>query len=582
MRDVGTGCPCVGKLGRVELRRGQSGGCGQSYRPRDRLARKGGLEEARTLACEGVRGTHGAMYLQVVGVAVPAGRVVAHEDVSVLLIADGGDPAADGEAACVGQSIGVLRVQARVGVVKHHCPMHPEGVGGIGELGTANGSEIGGELRAREPSCAIGGDHEDDAVTLVDSPCHRAGGEQRFIIWVRVHEDEGACRHGHHCGVRSRRVRIAHVSDCYAPRTGGIESQVAALATQQRAAGLDVRVITASPGADDARSGLDHVDGLPVQRVTARIPFDLPIHPRTRREVGAALDADSVDVVHVHAGVISPFAWGAVRAARDRGLPVLVTVHSVWGPLASPVFAVSDALSHWSSWGVTLSAVSDLAAERVHRAVPHGGDVLVVPNGIDPERWKVPERAVNPLTLHVVSVMRLAPRKRSMPLVRILHEARTSLAGSVDLRATIVGDGPVRVRAERLSGRLDMTDALTFTGRLDREGVLSVLGAGDVYVQPSIKESFGLAALEARTAGLPVVVRSQSGSTQFIRDGVEGAVAVDDAGMAAALIHLGRDADARARIAARNRDTAPAEAWPRVLAAVDDAYAQAMTRIQHR
>jgi len=377
-------------------------------------------------------------------------------------------------------------------------------------------------------------------------------------------------------------VRIAHVSDCYAPRTGGIESQVAALATQQRAAGLDVRVITASPGAGHRRSGLDHVDGLPVQRVAARIPFDLPIHPRTRREVGAVLDADPVDVVHVHAGVISPFAWGAVRAARERGLPVLVTVHSVWGPLASPAFGVSDALAHWSSWGVTLSAVSDLAAERVHRAVPQGGDVLVVPNGIDPEHWRVPEHAVDPRTLHVVTVMRLAPRKRTLPLVRILHEARSSLAGSVDLRATIVGDGPVRARAERVSSRLDMADALTFTGRLDRAGVLSVLGAGDIYVQPSVRESFGLAALEARTAGLPVVVRSQSGSTQFIRDGVEGAVAVDDDGMAAAVIRLGRDSDARARIAAHNRENAPAEAWPRVLVAVDDAYAQAMARIQHR
>ena len=46
-----------------------------------------------------------------------------------------------------------------------------------------------------------------------------------------------------------RRVRIAHVTDCYPPRSGGIESQVADLAAQQAAAGDDVHVLTATPAA---------------------------------------------------------------------------------------------------------------------------------------------------------------------------------------------------------------------------------------------------------------------------------------------------------------------------------------------
>lgn len=373
-------------------------------------------------------------------------------------------------------------------------------------------------------------------------------------------------------------MRIAHISDCYAPRTGGIESQVAALAGRQLEAGQDVRVITATAAAGVERAGLSMVDGVSVHRVAAQVPFDLPIHPRTRREVGRVLDADPVDVVHVHAGVISPFAWGALRAARERGLPALVTVHSVWGPAAVPAFGLSDALTKWSSWGVTLSAVSDLAAARVHRAVPRAGEVLVVPNGIDPAQWSLPEATAEPGRLRVVTVMRLAPRKRTLPLVRILHRARSALADRVDLTATIVGDGPVRERAERLASRLGLADALTFTGRLDRAGVLAALAASDVYVQPSVKESFGLAALEARTAGLPVIVRSQSGSTQFIRDGVEGAVVEDDAAMAASLMELGLDPEVRLQMARHNRQTAPAEAWPSVLSMVDSAYAAARAR----
>lgn len=373
-------------------------------------------------------------------------------------------------------------------------------------------------------------------------------------------------------------MRIAHVSDCFAPRTGGIESQVKALATRQIAGGRDVRVITATPGHDGVRSGRDVVAGVPVHRVAANLPFELPVHPRTRREVGRVLDADPVDVVHVHAGVISPFAWGAVRAARDRNLPVLVTVHSVWGPLARPAFGVSDALARWSSWGVTLSAVSDLAADHVRRSVPRSGPVLVVPNGIDPAEWTVAPGPSSPDTLRIVTVMRLAPRKRTLPLVQMIDVARQRLAGEVDVTATIVGDGPMLQRARREAASRGAGDAIRFTGRLDRAGILDVFAASDVYVQPSVKESFGLAALEARTAGLPVIARSQSGTTQFIHDGVEGLVVDDDPGMVGALVQLGRDRVLLDRIADHNEVVPPAETWSRVLATVDAAYATAGAR----
>ena len=235
-------------------------------------------------------------------------------------------------------------------------------------------------------------------------------GEEGLVVRMRVDEDQSA-RHG---GIVSygRVVRIMHVSDCYAPRTGGIETQVQALAARQAAAGDEVRVVTATPGHGLVWSGEDRVDGIPVHRVVARMPFELPVHPRTAREVGILLDGHQVDIVHVHAGVVSPFAWGAVRAAARRRLPVLVTVHSVWGPLAGPGFTLSDAVGKWTGWGVTLSAVSSLAASRIRDAVPKAGEVLVVPNGIDPGQWRVTHQPGAAEELRIASVMRMAPRKR--------------------------------------------------------------------------------------------------------------------------------------------------------------------------
>lgn len=370
-------------------------------------------------------------------------------------------------------------------------------------------------------------------------------------------------------------MRIAHVSDCYSPRTGGIETQVAGLAARQCLAGDEPTVITATPGRGPVFAGDEVVDGILVHRVAARIPFDLPIHPRTGHEVGQLLDRHQIDVVHVHAGVVSPFAWSAIRAARRRGIPTLVTVHSVWGPVAGPGFSASDALLRWTRWGATISAVSQVAANRIAAAVPRAGAIMVVPNGIDPAEWAISPSPSDQGGLRVVSVLRMAPRKRTLPLVRIIEDAARQLEGQTTVSAILVGDGPERSRAEKYVRDHGLESTITFAGQLDREGIKGVFSRSNVYLQPSVKESFGLAALEARTAGLPVVARAQTGTTEFIREGEEGLLAGDDAGLASALARLGRDRDLLTRIAATNRGTAPAQAWPAVIETVSGAYRRA-------
>ncbi|MSZ58062.1 MAG: glycosyltransferase [Actinobacteria bacterium] len=399
---------------------------------------------------------------------------------------------------------------------------------------------------------------------------------------MRVDEDNRARPGGgaeHPVIVSYRRpVRIAHVTDCYLPRTGGIETQVRALAMQQRSSGDDVRIITATGGRDGVFSGDDIVDGLTVHRVAARLPFDLPIHPRTRREVAQILKAHPVDVVHIHAGVVSPFAWGALRAAHEVGLPVLVTVHSVWGPLARPGFRASRAVVRWDAWGAQLSAVSDVAAAEIARALPGAGEVLVLPNAIDPADWSTYRVEGEPEELRISTVMRLAPRKRIIPFLKIIDQAQRALQGTPRLRVAVIGDGPERARAERFVRDHGLESSVSFLGRLDRAEILEVFANTDIVLQPSVKESFGLAALEARSAGLPIIARSQTGTTQFVHDGVEGLLADSDAGMAQAIMRVARDRALLDRIAAHNQSTPPDDTWPRLLALVQDAYLAAQSR----
>jgi len=359
-------------------------------------------------------------------------------------------------------------------------------------------------------------------------------------------------------------VRITHISDCFAPRTGGIESQVLGLARAQHLMGDQVRVITAT-------SGLPFTE-FPVDRLSFPVPFDLPIHPRTFRGVTRLLTENVPAVAHVHAGVLSPFAWSATRAAHDLGIPILVTIHSVWGQFARPMFGVSGALLKWNR--VAMSAVSDVAAE--HMSASLGVDIDVVPNGIDPNLWT---RAVtadkNAMPLQLVSVLRIAPRKRTGALLRIMKELQTL---GVNAHLNLVGDGPERAMWERRARKGQLP--VTFHGRLAPAELKLVLDRSQIFIQPSIKESFGIAALEARANGLAVVARSGTGTQTFITDGVDGRICHSDTGIALAIKKWDSDRIALGTILEHNARVSPDYSWTDIDHRVRAAYQRAMTLAQ--
>ncbi|WP_113703969.1 glycosyltransferase family 4 protein, partial [Nonomuraea lactucae] len=158
-----------------------------------------------------------------------------------------------------------------------------------------------------------------------------------------------------------------------------------------------------------------------------------------------------------------------------------------------------------------------------------------------------------------------------------LRGVRSRVPPAVPLRATVVGDGPARGSMERYLARHGMADWVSLPGRHTREQIAKVLESADVFVAPAPRESFGIAALEARAAGLPVVARAQSGVADFVRHGTEGLLGRDLGDLVGAVARLSTDAALRARITAHNRVTPPAAgSWPAVLEGFDRAYAEAV------
>jgi glycosyltransferase involved in cell wall biosynthesis len=107
-------------------------------------------------------------------------------------------------------------------------------------------------------------------------------------------------------------------------------------------------------------------------------------------------------------------------------------------------------------------------------------------------------------------------------------------------------------------------DWVHLPGRVSRDEVRERYAASDVYLSPARLESFGIAALEARTVGLPVIGRQGSGVGEFVTDGVNGRIVDSDEGMALAIADLARDPAEVARMRARNLAAPPAQEWSRV------------------
>jgi len=250
-------------------------------------------------------------------------------------------------------------------------------------------------------------------------------------------------------------------------------------------------------------------------------PYDLAL-AALMREVAASHD---LDVLHVHYAI--PHAVSAALArdmlgsARPR---IVTTLHGT----DITIVGSDPGYMHPTRYGLrrsdAVTAVSDwLRAETVRVFGPEA-EIEVIPNFVDTERFapgRVSEcrsafAAAGAKVLCHVSNFR--PVKRVGDTVRIL----AGVAGRVDARLLLVGDGPERARVEELARELGVSERVNFLG--EQTAIERVLTASDLFLLPSEHESFGLAALEAMACGVPVLGTRAGGLQEVVRDGVTGSL----------------------------------------------------------
>jgi glycosyltransferase involved in cell wall biosynthesis len=367
-------------------------------------------------------------------------------------------------------------------------------------------------------------------------------------------------------------VRIALICDWYAPRLGGIEAHLDALASRLTAAGHQIHVITSTPAGDGPST-----NGIVVHRLDARrVPWaEVIFEPSAIRAIGEILVRERIELAHAHVSIVAPVGIGGAREAVQLHLPTVVTFHSFIP--ATPLWAWAvGRLVGADGWNATLTAVSSRVAHELRTFAPRSS-IDILPNAIDAKFWSPPAQSPPRDHVALVAVGRLQAKKRPMLLIDTAREIRRVVPG-VRFRFRIAGTGPLEKSMRHALARAHLDDVVELVGWRSPADLRALLRESDVMLSPAVRESFGLAALEARAVGLPVVAMRESAVTDFIRDEESGLLASSDAAFIRAAIRLVTDHELRARIAAHNRAVTPALDWTRSIAAHEAAYQRARQR----
>lgn len=356
-------------------------------------------------------------------------------------------------------------------------------------------------------------------------------------------------------------MKVALVSDWFAPRRGGIEGHLRGLGGALITVGAGVTVITGQPGAVSDVAGLQALT-LPGRRIPR---LDIAASPWLAAHAQAALADAAPDVVHVHASIIAPSCLAGAIAARRLDLPLVVTFHSDMRHARRPL-ALIEALLRLTRGRVILSGVSGIVAEQVAWLNPARAPI-VLPNGFDAGFWSAgaAERAPQAERFRIVSALRLERKKRPGALLALRDTVAARTGRHVEL--VLAGDGAMRPAVERRAEVI---------GWQSREGLRELYRSADLFVAPSRRESFGIAALEARAAGLPVIGRAGTGLSDFITEGKDGFLGQSDAAMAHAAVRLAGDPALRARLSGPRTGVQRFD-WPEVAAAHLALYREAIS-----
>lgn len=237
---------------------------------------------------------------------------------------------------------------------------------------------------------------------------------------------------------------------------------------------------------------------------------------------------NKIDLLHVHYAI--PHASAAYLAKKilekqGKRVPVITTLHGTDITLVGKDKTFAPVVTFSINESDAITAVSNNLRDETYKNFGIEKEIEVIQNFVDVKRFhKKPidafRKVIAPngekILLHVSNFRKI---KRVADVVHIFAEVNKK----VPSKLLFVGDGPERSSTEALCRELGLCDDMRFVGK--QEQLEEILAISDLFLLTSEYESFGLAALEAMAAGVPVISSNAGGLPEINRHGETGYLA---------------------------------------------------------
>jgi len=360
-------------------------------------------------------------------------------------------------------------------------------------------------------------------------------------------------------------MRIAYVSETYPPELNGVALTVERTVRFLRSRGHNVELIRPRQPGEAALDATDELRTaswpIPVYR---EMRFGVSrIAPLVRR---FGITAPEL----VHLATPGPLAWAALAAARTLGIATTSDFRTNFhqyshyyrvGALATPVLGLLRRFHNLTqqTFVPTRATARELRAAGFH-------NLSTVGRGVDAQRFAPAQRSAElrrqwnaegaPVLL---MVGRVAPEKNVELGLRAFERARRARPG---LRMVVVGDGPATARLRLAHPEVH------FAGVQRGAALAAHYASADLFLFPSLTDTFGNVVLEALASGLPVVSFDVAAAAEHVEDGASGRLvaAGDEAAFIAAVTSLTARGVALEPMRAAAVAAARRASWPEVLA----------------
>ncbi len=250
-------------------------------------------------------------------------------------------------------------------------------------------------------------------------------------------------------------------------------------------------------------------------------PYELNL---TSKLVDVAL-YEGLDILHVHYAI--PHASAAINAkailaTHNINIPIITTLHGTDITLLGKDKSFKPVIEYAINMSDIVTVVSEDLKKETLEHFNITRKIKTIPNFIDISLYKQKENKVyrNNFASNDEFILSHISNFRKVKRVEDVIKIFAKVNKKHPVRLLMIGDGPDRVKAEALSRNLGLQHKVRFLGKL--KVIEEMLAISDIFILPSITESFGLVALEAMASKNAIISTKSGGLPEINIDGITG------------------------------------------------------------